>query len=73
MDAAQMFKAFLGNGNGAVMHHAFHHHFGFGSNKAIVMMKCMMHSSSISVSEKSFKHGRGAHRVRETTWKEDVK
>jgi len=32
MDAAQMFKAFFGNGNGAGMHHAFHHHFGFGSN-----------------------------------------
>ena len=34
MDAAQMFKAFFGNGNGAGMHHAFHHHFGFGSNNA---------------------------------------
>ena len=31
MDAAQMFKAFFGNGNGAGMHHAFHHHFGFGT------------------------------------------
>jgi len=30
MDAAQMFKSFFGNGNGG--HHAFHHHFGFGSN-----------------------------------------
>jgi len=32
MDAAQMFKAFFGNRNDAGMHHAFHHHFGFGSN-----------------------------------------
>ena len=30
MDAAQIFKAFFGNGAG--MHHAFHHHFGFGNN-----------------------------------------
>jgi len=37
MDAAQMFKAFFGNGNGAGMHHAFHHHFGFGSNNATNM------------------------------------
>jgi len=29
MDAAQMFKAFFGQGAG--MHHAFHHHFGFGN------------------------------------------
>ena len=34
MDAAQMFKAFFGNGNETGMHHAFHHHFGFGSNNA---------------------------------------
>ena len=32
MDAAQMFKAFFGQGGAAGMHHAFHHHFGFGSN-----------------------------------------
>merc|ERR1712066_389158 len=30
MDAAQIFKAFFGNNAG--MHHAFHHHFGFGTN-----------------------------------------
>jgi len=30
MDAAQIFKAFFGNNAG--MHHAFHHHFGFGNN-----------------------------------------
>lgn len=30
MDAAQMFKAFFGHGAG--MHHAFHHHFGFGNH-----------------------------------------
>merc|ERR1719412_220848 len=30
MDAAHIFKAFFGNNAG--MHHAFHHHFGFGSN-----------------------------------------
>ena len=55
------------------MHHAFHHHFGFGSNIAKVMMKSMMHSSSISVSEKSFKHLGCVHGLTETSCKKIVK
>ena len=65
MDAAQMFKAFFGNGNGAGMHHAFHHHFGIITSKAKVMMKSVM--SSISVSEKGFEHLRCIHVLTETS------
>jgi len=32
MDAAQMFKAFFGNGPG--MHHTYQHHFGFGNSSS---------------------------------------
>ena len=39
MDAEQMFKAFFGNRNDAGMHHAFHHHFGFGSNTTLIFCK----------------------------------